>query len=290
MDERAIIQYALSGLTLGSIYAVVALSLTLVYNATGVVNFAQGNLVTVGGLVSASLAARLVPMPFIAVVAVLSATAIAAIIYRLTVAPIPRASTFTSILVTLGVAIVLTNLSQIVWGTQAKGLSPITPGAPIDIFGARITVQAVWVIAAVFASMVVLFAFFTRTSAGQRMLAVAEDREGAALIGINVPLVKLVAYLLAGAFAGAAGFLVTPLTSALYSTGLTYTLKGFSAAVLGGFGSATGAVVGGLTLGLLEAFGGAFLTTGYQDLVALVILVLVLMFRPGGILGTRVLE
>jgi branched-chain amino acid transport system permease protein len=290
MELRDVIQYALSGLTLGSIYAVVALSLTLIYNATGVVNFAQGNLVTIAGLVAASLALEHVAMPVVALVAVVATASIAAGVYGLTVAPIPRASTFSSILVTLGVGIVLSNLSQIMWGTEAMQLPPITPAPPLDVMGARITIQAVWIIAAVWVLMIALYLFFGRSRAGQMMLATAENREGASLIGINVPLVKLCAFVLAGVLAGVAGVLVTPLTSALYSTGLTFTLKGFAGAVLGGFGSPQGAVMGGITLGLLEAFGGAFLSTGYQDVVALVVLVAVLMFRPGGIVGTRVLE
>lgn len=290
MDLRDAIQYSLSGLTLGSIYAVVALSLTLVYNATGVVNFAQGNLVTIGGLVAASLALQQLPMVATAVLAVVATAVVAALVYGLTVAPIPRASTFSSILVTLGVGIVLSNLSQIIWGTQAKALPPISQGPPLDILGARITLQAIWIMGAVALIMVVLYLFFARTRAGQMMLATAENREGAALVGINVPLIKLAAYVLAGVLAGAAGFLVTPVSSAIYSTALTFTLKGFAASVLGGFGSPMGAVVGGLTLGLLEAFGGAFLSTGYQDVVALLVLVLILMFRPGGMVGTRVLE
>lgn len=290
MEPRDLIQYTVSGLTLGSIYAVVALSLTLIYNATGVVNFAQGNIVVVAGLIAASLATDAVPMPAVAVAAVLSTAALSGAIYSLTVAPIPRASTFTSILVTLGVGIVLTDLSQIIWGTQAQALDPITPGQPIDILGARVTLQALWIVGAGAIIMIGLYLFFSRTRPGQMMLATAENREGASLVGINVPLVKLAAWLLAGALAGVAGFLVTPVTSALYSTGLTFTLKGFAASVLGGFGSPLGAVVGGLVLGLLEAYGGAFLSTGYQDVVALVALILVLMFRPGGIFQTRVLE
>jgi len=290
VDQREIVQYALSGLTLGAIYAVVALSLTIVYNATGVVNFAHGNFVSIAGLFAASLAVQQVPIPAIAMLAIVAAAVVAAAVYVTTVAPLPRATAFSSILVTLGVSIVLTNLAQIVWGTQAKALPPIMEGPPLEILGARITVQALWILGAAAGIMVALYLFFARTHAGQTMLATSENREGAALVGIDVPRVKLTAYILAGALAGTAGFLVTPVSSALYSTGLTFTLKGFAGAVLGGFGSPVGAVLGGLALGLLEAFGGAFLSTGYQDLVALVVLVLILMFRPGGIVGTRVLE
>lgn len=289
MGARDLVQYAVSGLTLGSIYAMIALSLTIIYNTTGVVNFAQGQFVMVAGLIAATLFGHGWPMFAIALCTIACTAVLAAVVYVVTVAPIPRATMFANILVTLGIGIVLTNIAQLAWGTEAKVLDPITKGPAMHLFGATITRQTLWIIGVTACLMVALYLFFRHTRAGQKMLACAETREGASLVGINISLVKITAYVLAGALAGIAGFLITPVTSALFSTGITFTLKGFAAAALGGFGSPVGAIIGGLSLGLLESYGGALFSTGYQDLISLVALVLILMLRPGGIVGTRVL-
>lgn len=289
MHAGDVVQYAASGLTLGSIYALIALSLTIIYNTTGVVNFAQGQFVMIAGLIAATLYEHSVPMYAIALCTIASTGLLGAVVYGATVAPIKRQTTFAGMLVSLGVAIVLTNIAQLSWGTEAKVLAPITDGPAFHLWGATITRQAIWIVVVTAVLMVLLFVFFHGTTPGQQMLACAETAEGAAIVGVNVSLVKIGAYILAGLLAGVAGFLITPTTSALFSTGITFTLTGFAAAALGGFGSPIGAVVGGVTLGLLESYGGAVFSTGYQDLIALVALVLVLMLRPGGMVGTRAL-
>lgn len=289
MSRQDLVQYLLSGLTLGSVYAMVGLSLTIVFNATGVVNFAQGELVMVAGLVAASTVASGMPLLLAAAVAIAAAALAAELAYLGTIAPIRHSTLFSLILVTLGVAIVTRTLAQLAWGTEARALPPFTGGESIDVLGASLTPQAIWVMAGTAATMLCLYLFFTRTRAGQAMLACSENREAAALVGIDTRWVAAGAFALGGALAGLAGVLITPISSAVFSVGLTYTLAGFAAAVLGGFGSAPGALVGGLVLGLLESFGGGLISSGYREVFPLVALVLVLMVRPGGIFGTRAL-
>lgn len=290
MSGQDLLQYLLSGLTLGSVYAMVGLSLTIVFNATGVVNFAQGELVMVAGLVAASTVSQGLPLIVAAVIAIAAGALAAEAAYLVTVAPIRRPSLFSLILVTLGVAIVTRSVAQLAWGTEARALPPFTRGESIDVLGASVTPQAIWVMAGTVVTMACLYLFFSRTRAGQAMLACSESREAAALVGIDVRWVAAGAFALGGALAGLAGVLVTPITSAVFSVGVTYTLAGFAAAVLGGFGSAPGVVVGGLVLGTLESFAGGLVSSGYREVVPLAALVLVLMVRPGGLFGTRVLD
>ncbi len=284
------LQFALSGITVGSVYAVVALGFTIVFNATGVVNFAQGEFVMLAGLLAVWLVALHIPLWAAAVGAVLIVAGVAAAIHALTVRPIERrAGHFTMIMVTLGVAIMLQVIAQLLFGTEAQALPSFTGDGAIRILTATITVQALWILGGAAVLMAGLYLFFSRTRAGQAMLATAENREAAGLVGIDTRRVSLYAYVLGCGLGALAGVLVTPMTAAVYTQGLVFTLKGFAAAALGGFGSPVGAVIGGLALGLLEAFSAGFVSSGYQDLIALVALIAILMFRPGGIVGTRTL-
>ncbi len=289
MDLQEALQLTFAGLTIGSIYAIVALSFTIVFNATGVANFAQGEFVMLGGLVVVTLISVGLPLAPAAALAVVLVAAGAGVIHTATIARVPRAEVFSLIMITLGIAIVIRTIAQLAWGTEARRVPAFTGGAPVTIGGATITAQALWVIGGSAVLMVALYLFFKRTRAGQAMLASSENREGAALVGIYVRRVRLVAFMLGGALGALAGILIAPITTALYSAGLALTLKGFAASVLGGFGSAVGAVVGGVLLGLLEAYGTGLFSSGYQDLIAFAVLVTILIIRPGGILGSRAL-
>jgi len=291
MTASAALQFALTGVTVGSVYSIVALGFTIVFNASGVVNFAQGEFVMLAGLIAVQLVAFHVPLWGAATGAVLIVAALAAVVHTLTVRPIERtAGHFVMIMVTLGVAIVLRVLAQFAFGTEARALPSFSGDRAIHVAGATITPQALWILGASVLLMAALYVFFRFSRPGQAMFATSENREAASLVGIRTRTVSAQAYVLGCALAAVAGVLVTPITTALYTQGLLFTLKGFSAAALGGFGSAVGAVLGGLVLGLLEAFSAGFISSGYQDLIALVALIVILMFRPGGIVGTRTLQ
>lgn len=283
------LQFALSGVTIGSVYAVVALGFTIVFRASGVVNFAQGQFVMLAGLLAVRLLALRIPLWAAAAGAVVIVAGTAAAVHALTVRPIERrAGHFTMIMVTLGVAIILEVLAEVIFGTEAQALPAFSDGT-VRVFTATMPRQALWILAGVTVLMAGLYVFFTRTRAGQAMLATADNREAAGLVGIDARRVSRQAYVLGCGLGALAGVLVTPMTAAVYTQGLVYTLKGFAAAALGGFGSPVGAVIGGLGLGLLEAFSAGFVSSGYQDLIALVALIGILMFRPGGIVGTQTL-
>jgi branched-chain amino acid transport system permease protein len=286
---QEILQFTLTGLTIGAIYAVVALSFTIVYNATGVVNFAQGEFVMLGGLFVCSFSAMHVPLPVAAVLAIVCTSLVALAVHVLTIGRMRGAGTFSIIMVTLGIAIVIRTVAQFVWGTESRALNTVASTTSLNIFGATTTLQALWILLAGVALVSVLFAFFKYTRQGQAMLACSENREAAALVGISVGRTGLAAFILGGALGALAGILVAPITTVSYGVGLYFTLKGFAAAVLGGFGNPVGAIAGGLLLGLLETYGAGFISSGYQDLISLLALVVVLILRPRGIAGSRIL-
>lgn len=288
MEFIDFLQLAISGIAIGSVYAIVALSFTIVFNATGVVNFAQGEYAMVAALIAVTLIDLHTPYLVAMLVAILGATLVGCLVYYATVAPIPRVSHFTSILVTLGTAIVLQKCAQLIGGTESRALPGISSQESVDLFGATITPQAFGILLLASVLMAVLYFFFKYTRRGQALIACSENHEVASLVGIRTDRVHLSAYLLGCTLGGVAGVLVAPITTMSTAAGLGLTIKGFTASVLGGFGSPIGAVVGGILLGLFEALGAGLISSGYQDLIALLGLLLVLMFRSGGIVGSRV--
>ncbi len=290
MSAADVLQFVLSGITNGSVYAIIALSFTIIFNATGVVNFAQGDFAMLAGLMAASFLGLELPLLAAALVAMAATGVVGGAVYITTVAPIPRAGHFTSIAVTLGVSIVLQKGAQFIWGTESHLLPPVSSRETLHVAGATITPQAVFILIASALLMALLYAFFKHTRPGQAMVACSENREAAGLVGIDVRRVRGEAYVLGCTLGALAGILVMPVTTMSNTSGLVLTIKGFSAAVLGGFGSAAGAVIGGLVLGVLEALSAGLISSSYQNLIALFVVVLILMLRSGGLLGTRTLH
>jgi branched-chain amino acid transport system permease protein len=281
------LQFTLAGVTLGGVYALVALSFTITYNGCGIVNFAQGEFVMIGGMTAAAAGSVGVPPVLAGLLAVAIVMVVAAVMYAVTLDPLRNPSPTTLILVTIGASLVLSSVALYVFGTQTKSLDPFVSGKPLNVFGAVISLQALFVMVACVLLMVLLYAFFRHTGPGQKFIATSDNREGAKLVGNNTRAVSFATFILAGALGAIAGVLVMPLTAMAYGAGLLFTIKGFSAAVLGGFGSVAGAVVGGLVLGLAEAYAAALLSSGYQAIATYGLLALVLLLRPGGILGSR---
>lgn len=287
--EQAV-QFALAGLTTGSIYALVALGFTLTYNSSGVVNFAQGEFVVLGGFLAATLHLTGVPLGVAAVGAIIGTAAVAGIVHLLTLSRVKKLDTFGLLMVTVGIAITLRTLILLIWGSEEKSLTPFSKGEAVHVFGGTMPPQAVWVLGAIVVVMPILFLFFTRTRAGDAMLAASDNKEGAQIVGVRTERVSIWAFVLGAALAALGGVLIAPITTVSFSVGLEFSVRGFTAAVLGGFGSPIGAVVGGLTLGLIEKFAAGYLSTGYQDFFSLAVLLIVLMVLPRGIVGSRALE
>ena len=288
MDQA--IQFTLAGLTTGSIYALIALGFTLTYNASGVVNFAQGEFVMLGGFLAVTLHLTGLPLGLAAVDAVIGTALIAGVVHLLSLSRVPELDTFGLLMVTVGIAIVLRTLMLLTWGSEERALPAFSEGEAVQILGGSMPPQALWVIGTGLVAMPVLYLFFTRTRAGDAMMAASDNRIGARIVGIRTNRVGLFAFMLGAGLAALGGVLIAPITTISFALGLEFSVKGFTAAVLGGFGSPVGAVVGGLALGLVEKFGAGYISTGYQDLFALATLLLVLMFLPRGIAGSRALE
>lgn len=278
-------QWIISGITIGGIYALVALGFVTIYSVTRVINIAQGEFVMLGAMLTATLHNRM-PLALAILVAVIAVTAIGAGVQRVALYPARRASMVTLIMITIGVDIVLRGIALIIWGTAPYSVRPFTPGPPIIVGPAVITRQALWVIASVIVIVVVTYLFFQRTMAGRALRASAANPVAARLVGIRPERMALLVWAGSAALAALGGAVVAPITFATYSMGLDLGLKGFVAAVAGGLTNPAAAVIGGLLLGVLESV-GAGLHSGLQDVIAFAVLLVVLIVRQVGILGLR---
>jgi branched-chain amino acid transport system permease protein len=289
MDLQFLLQTGITGIASGAVYALIALGFTVTYNASRVANFAQGQFVVLGGLIAITLVEAGAPLPVGAAASVLAVALIAGVVYVATVGRVPEGDPFRRIMVTLGIALAAEAALQVVWGTQARRLPPFSGDQPLNVLGAAIAPQTLWVIAGAIVVMIALNWFFRSTRTGQAMLAVSEHREGAGLLGIQVARMSLVAFVLGAGLAAVAGVMVSPISSTVYFQGLPLTVAAFAAAVVGGFGNPVGAVVGGLALGLLQAFSIAWLPSGVSDAAPFAALIAFLVLRPRGLVGSRVL-
>ncbi len=284
------LQFLISGLTVGAVYALVALGFTLIYNASGVVNFAQGEFVMLGGMVTVFTSAAGVPLPLAALIAVGVAVVIGLMLHRFAIEPARGASAVTLIIITIGASILLRGIATIVFDKQFHKLPAFTGETPVDILGAAVQPQSFWVLGGAAVVVLVLYVFLEHTLLGKAVLATAANRLAARLVGINTTTIMALAFGGSAAIGAVAGILVTPITLTSYDVGTLLALKGFAAAMLGGMGNPVGAVVGGLLLGLLEAFGAGYISSTYKDAFAFVVILIVLFAAPQGLFGRRVVE
>ena len=301
------LQQIINGLVLGSIYALVALGYTMVYGILGLINFAHGEVVMVGALVSYSVMTALLPsgMPpvLLALLSILVAApvcmALAWAIERYAYRPLRHAPKLTPLISAIGVSILLQNLAMMIWGRGYHAFPDILPAINFDIGGAHLSLLQAVTVALAGITMAVLAWMIQRTALGQAMRATAENPAIAELMGIPVNRIITITFVIGAALAALAGLMVGANYSvAHYYMGFMLGLKAFTAAVLGGIGNITGAMLGGLLLGLIESLGagyieditGGFLGSNYQDIFAFMVLIIVLVFRPGGLMGERVSE
>ena len=281
-----LLQYVFGGLTSGAIYALIALGFCVVSNTMGIVNFIQVDFVTLGGMFmfSALFALGLPTVPALGLAVLLVALA-AMLVERFGLRPARSDNHLVLIFLTVGLSIIVRGVIKLVWGKNRMALPPLTPDVPVQILGASVLPQALWILGLTVVAIAVLTWFFHRTSLGLSMRAVASNPTAAAVVGIPAGRIRLTSYAIAGALGGLAGVLVTPITTLNYDVGVLLGLKGFAAAILGGFGSFPGAILGGLGLGLLESLSAGYVSSAYKDVVAFVVLLLVLFVRPKGMLG-----
>lgn len=286
-----IFQLLLTGITIGSIYAMVAIGFNIIYNATDAMNFAQGEFVVVGGLsmimFHETLGLNLFISFFISVALV---TLVGIIFERLTISPLKNPPLVTVILITIAVSIILKGLAMITWGKDSYPLEPFSSAEPIQIWGAAILPQALWVIGITLLVVLLLAYMFRFTMVGKALRACAINRDATKLMGINAKAMITLSFAISGAIGAVAGIIITPITLMEYDRGAALGIKGFSTAIVGGVGNSSGAVVAGLMIGILESFFAGFISSGYKDAFAFLIMLLVLFVRPGGLLGRYEVE
>ncbi len=284
------LQYLFSGLTNGAIYALSALGFSLIYNASGVINFAQGEFIMLGGVCAVMLTSAGVPLPLAILLAVLVVSLVGLLLEKLAIEPAGDADVVSLIIITIGASIFLQGVAQVLFGKGQRALPPFTGDAPIMIAGASLLPQSLWMIGTGAAIVLLLAWFFERTRLGKAVLATAHNRLAARLVGINTRHVLALSFVLSAALGAIAGVVSAPITLTSYDVGILVGLKGFVAATLGGLGSGMGAVVGGLILGLMEALAAGYISSAYKDAVPFVLIILILFFMPRGLFGARVTE
>jgi branched-chain amino acid transport system permease protein len=284
------LQFLFSGLTVGAIYALVAVGFTLIYSSSDVINFAQGEFVMIGGMVTYVLAAAGAPLPVAGLLAIVVAVAVGLLLHRLAIEPARDASAVTLIIVTIGASILLRGLAGVGFDKNFHSLPPFLGAEPWLVGGAAILPQSVIVLSGAGIVVLLLWLFMNRTLYGKAMLATAANRLAARLVGIDTSRVVMLSFAISAAIGAVGGILVTPIVLTSYDVGTLLALKGFAAAMLGGIGHPLGAIAGGLLVGLLETFGAGYLSSSYKDAIAFVVILAVLFAMPQGLFGRNPIE
>lgn len=280
-------QYLITGLTIGSIYAMVAIGFNIIYNVTEIINFAQGEFVMLGGLVMVFFHVALGFSIFIAFPAtILLVTLVGLLLDRLAIRPIRNPSVITLIIATIAASILIKGTAMFIWGKDPFDLPAFSGRHPVSFWGAVIQPQYFWVIGFLIVVVILLTLFFERTIIGKAMSACADNPDAARLVGINVKQMVLLSFMISAGVGAVAGIIITPISLMEYDRGAMLAVKGFGAVILGGLGSFPGAVVGGIIIGVIESFGAGLISSGYKDAFALIILLIVLFFRPSGLFGS----
>ena len=284
---QQIAQYIITGLSIGAIYAIVAMGFNIIHNATGIVNFAQCEFISLGGMFMYTLVvlfkAPVLASFFISMAAV---SLIGALVERGPIRYARSKEIIILIFLTIGLSGTLRGTAQQVWGTDNVGVPAFSGEDPIHLpVGATMLPQHIWVFGITVAVMLVLRHFFRNTMIGKAMRAAAVNRKAAALVGISVDHMILISFALSGALGAVAGMIIAPISTTSYDTGIMLGLKGFAAAILGGYGNFAGAILGGIILGLLESLGAGLVSSQYKDATAFLVLLFVLFLKPTGIMG-----
>jgi branched-chain amino acid transport system permease protein len=290
MDLILLLQSIVTGVTNGFIYGLIGLGLAAIFRGTRIINAMQGDFALIGGISAVLLLEKLGWPVWAAFPAgVVIGAAAGWLMELLLVRPLRRrgGSEESYLLLTLGVAFAVSALVLYLVGRDSHALPGIGGDGIVVLGDVAIRIHALWLVAIGIAVMVALRLFFSRTALGLSMMAAALDAEGALTTGINVPLMRTLTFALGGLVGGLAGVLVGPLVTVYFDMGLLLTLKGFAAAILGGLANPMGAIVGGVTLGLLESLAIVMVSSGYKDVVAMAILIVIMIAMPNGLLGRR---
>ena len=280
-------QYLFAGITYGSIYAIVAIGFNIIYNATGIINFAQGEFVMLGGMISISLL-QFMPLPYAIAGAVVITMAIGALIEILFIRWLESPSVLRMIIITIGISILLRESALHIWGESIRSL-PYFYGNEITTFSlgsVRLSPQVLWVITACAVMVCGLSVFFKGTPLGREMRACAANRTAASLCGINTRNMVTLSFMLSAGIGALAGCVMSPITYTQYDSGTSLAIKGFTVAILGGLGNSMAAVAAGILLGILEAFSVSVVPLAFQDAISITILLIILFIKPHGLFGS----
>lgn len=284
------LQFLFSGITVGATYALAAIGFTLIYNASNVINFAQGEFIMLGGMLVFFFLQAGLPMPVAILLAIVIPAVVGMLLEKLAIEPARDAEVVTLIIITIGASLVIRGLIQIWLGKGTYSYPAFSGSEPIHIGGATLLPQSLWVLGVTALVVVALWYFFSRTLAGKAILATSCNPLAAKLVGINTQWVLLVSFALSAALGAIGGVLLTPITLTSYDVGIMLGLKGFVAAVVGGLGNGLGAVVGGLLVGIIEAMAAGYISSAYKDAVPFILILFILFFMPRGIFGAQVTE
>jgi len=288
MNLAQIVQYCLSGITVGSIYAIVAIGFNIIYNTTGIINFAQGEFVIFGAMTAISLS-HVLPLPVAVALAVVLTTILGGLVELVFIRRARDASVLRLIVITIGLSIVIREAMLHIWDEKVRSLPYFTGTevSTVSILGAHVSPQVLWVLGVSAVMVAALTLFFRHTLTGRAMRACADDRMAARLCGTNDRWMVTLSFMLSAGMGALAGCVISPVTQTQYDMGAPLAIKGFTVAILGGLGNSMAAVAAGLLLGLLEAFMVSQLQVAYKEAVAIVVLLLVLVFRPNGLFARR---
>ncbi len=276
--------FLLSGITVGFIYTLVGLGFTVIYNSSGIINFSQGEFVMAGGMSAVFLLYAGLPLGVSFILSIMITSMIGIVLYKL-ISISKDSSQISLIILTLGFAIFLRGLAQVIFDKQLHTMPSILGDGAFEIFNTTITYQAILIIIVSIAIVISLYLFFKKTKTGQAMVAASNNIDAAKLMGINIKKILMLNFAISAVIASIGGILLTPITSTNYEVGIMLGLKGFCAAIIGGLGNPFGAVAGGLILGILESLVAGYISSEYKDAVAFVVLLAILFFMPGGIFG-----
>ncbi len=285
MNSAELLQFVVSGLQNGAVYALVALGFTLVYASTGIINFAQGEFFMLGGMLAVAGVRAGLPLPFAVVASVIGTAAIGLLFERVALRPRRDSGPLVLIIITIGGSMVMKSLARHVFGPNELSLPSFSPGPPVVFAGASIDRQVLWIWGLTILAVAGLTFLYSKTKLGRAMRACSLSHDAARLMGIDTAAVVMVSFGLAAALGALGGVAVAPLTQTVFDVGARAGLKGFAAAILGGLGNPIAAVAGGLLLGILESLSVAFISSTYKDAISLVVLLVVLFVRPQGLFG-----
>lgn len=288
MNFDLFFQYIVAGITYGTIYAVVAIGFNIIYNATGIINFAQGEFVMLGGMTAVTLL-RYLPLPAAVLAAMIITMLVGGLIEILFIRWLYKPSVLRMIIITIGLSILIRETALHIWGEGVKALPYFTGTSvsSIKLGGVFISPQVLWVVGISAVMVALLNVFFNYTITGRQMRACSVNRDAARLCGINAKNMVTLSFMLSAAIGALGGCIVSPITYVQYDSGTPLAIKGFTVAILGGLGNSVAAVAAGLVLGILESFSIWVMPAAYKDVISISILLLILFVRPSGLFGSK---